>query len=118
MLIALVTAENTPKVTPYSGRRDQRWGEHVVSKDRRCFILTAQPPRVPGSHESAVWCVARPCCLSEPSFLTCHRWMGAQGTVRLSHGFEYMATAPPSEVSLFCDLAASFHALEEGPLCA
>lgn len=60
--------------------------------------------------------VARPGCLSEPSFLTCHRWMGAP--VRLSHGFNYLATAPPSEVSLFCDLVASSHALEEGPLCA
>ena len=37
--------------------------------------------------------------------------------MRLSHGFDYLATAPPSEVSLFCDLVASFHELEEGPLC-
>ena len=62
--------------------------------------------------------VARPCCLSEPSFLTCRRWTGARGPMRLNHGFDDLATAPPSEVSLFCGLVASSHALEEGPLCA
>lgn len=48
MAITLVTAENTPKDTPYSGMRDQRWGEHAISKYSRCFILTAQPPKNPG----------------------------------------------------------------------
>lgn len=38
--------------------------------------------------------------------------------MRLNHGFDDLATAPPSEVSLFCGLVASSHALEEGPLCA
>lgn len=42
--------------------------------------------------------------------------MGAP--MRLSHGFNYLATAPPGEVSLFYDLVASSHELEEGPLCA